>query len=301
MEMKLEKKKLKRKLAGKNELIAMAFILPALILFVFTKYVPIFMGVFISFFDIDIVNLPGKFCGFDNYIRAISDKMFFSSMWHNIKFLIYSLLMCFWPPIVAAILIDEVRKHKTLLRVLYFIPAVAPGLAMTIIWKYVWNPDYGLANFIIGLFGVEPQAWLNDPNLVYFCMHFSGLIMVGGMNMLIYLAALQEVPKEMYEAAMLDGAGFIQRLRYITFPAIKSNIATMFLLSFTGVFSQLEAVLMWTDGGPFGETETLLSYAYKQATSSLDYSYAITMATIVFVITFVLTAIIQKAVNKIDD
>ena len=114
----MKKKLSNKKMTLKNEMIAMAFILPALLLFILTKYVPILMGVFISFFDIDIVNLPGDFCGFDNYIRAINDKMFFSSMWHNIKFLIYSLLMCFWPPIVAAILIDEVRKHKTLLRVI---------------------------------------------------------------------------------------------------------------------------------------------------------------------------------------
>ena len=209
--------------------------------------------------------------------------------------------MNFWPPIVAAMLINEIRKGKVVFRVLYFIPAVAPGLAMTVIWKYFWNPDYGMANYFIGLFGAAPRAWLNDPNWVYFCMHFSGLVIVGGMNMLIYLAALQNVPQELYESAMLEGAGFLQRIRYITIPAIREIVMSMFLLSFTGVFNALENVLVWTDGGPFGKTETLLSYAYKQALTSLDYSYAITMATIVFFITFILTALIKKILVKIED
>ena len=287
--------------AVKGELIALLFILPALLLFLLTKYVPILMGMFISFFDIDIVNLPGKFCGFHNYMRAFGDPNFYTAMWHNIKFLFYQVTMCFWPPILAAILINEVRKGKTILRVLYFIPAVAPGLAMITIWKYFWNPDYGLANYLIGLFGMDPRAWLNDPKLVYFCMHFSGLVIVGGMNMLIYLAALQDVPQELYESAMMDGAGFLKRLWYVTIPNIKGIIASMFLLSFTGVFNALENVLMWTGGGPYGATETLLSYAYKQALSSLDYSYAITMATIVFLITFILTMVIRKLLSKMDD
>ncbi len=290
-----------KKASFKNEIVALLFILPALILFLLTKYVPIVMGIFISLFDIDIVNLPGKFCGLNNYIRAFSDGKFYSSIWHNIKFMIYSLAMNFWPPIVAAMLINEIRKGKVVFRVLYFIPAVAPGLAMTVIWKYFWNPDYGMANYFIGLFGAAPRAWLNDPNWVYFCMHFSGLVIVGGMNMLIYLAALQNVPQELYESAMLEGAGFLQRIRYITIPAIREIVMSMFLLSFTGVFNALENVLVWTDGGPFGKTETLLSYAYKQALTSLDYSYAITMATIVFFITFILTALIKKILVKIED
>ncbi len=285
----------------RNEMVAFLFILPPLVLFVLTKYVPILMGMFISFFDIDIVHLPGDFCGFDNYIRAFTDSKFYSSLWHNIKFMIYGLVMGFWPPILAALLIDEVRKGKTIMRVLYFIPAVAPGLAMTIIWKYFWNPDYGFANYLLSLLGMGPRAWLNDPNLVYFCMHFSTLIIVGGMNMLIYLAALQNVPKEQYEAALIDGAGLLKRVRYITLPGIKGIISSMFLLNFTGVFNVLEAVLMWTDGGPYGKTETLLSYAYKQALNSLDYSYAITMATIVFLITFVLTVFVRKLVSKVED
>ena len=290
-----------KKASFKNEIVALLFILPALILFLLTKYVPIVMGIFISLFDIDIVNLPGKFCGLNNYIRAFSDGKFYSSIWHNIKFMIYSLAMNFWPPIVAAMLINEIRKGKVVFRVLYFIPAVAPGLAMTVIWKYFWNPDYGMANYLIGLFGAAPRAWLNDPNWVYFCMHFSGLVIVGGMNMLIYLAALQNVPQELYESAMLEGAGFLQRIRYITIPAIREIVMSMFLLSFTGVFNALENVLVWTDGGPFGKTETLLSYAYKQALTSLDYSYAITMATIVFFINFILTALIKKILVKIED
>ena len=258
------------------------------------KYIPISLGTYMSFFDMDIVNLPGDFVWFKNYLRAFGDARFYASMWHNVKFFLYSLTMTFWEPIILAILINETRKSRLTFRMLYFIPAIVPGIAMMILWKYFWQPDYGLANFIIEKLGFEGQLWLNDKNLVYFCMNFPGMVIYGGMNMVIYLAALQNVPDEQYEAMYLEGAGFIKRMKYVTFPNLKGTVTTMLVLSMTQVFNSLDNILIWTGGGPAGATETLLVYAYKQATGSLDYSYAITMATLAFVFTFILTTVIQR-------
>ena len=108
---------------NKEQASAFMFLLPALVLFALFKYYPILQGFFISFFEIDIVNLPGRFVGFDNYIRAFSDTNFYGALLHNIYFWVVGLIMNFWPPIVLALLIDELRKCKTLLRTLYFIPA----------------------------------------------------------------------------------------------------------------------------------------------------------------------------------
>jgi len=282
----------------KSELSAMAFIAPSLLLFLAFKYYPIISGIFVSFFDIDIVNLPGRFTGFDNYIRAFTDSRFYAALWHNVKFLFYTIIMNFWCPIVLAIMINEVHKKKqTVFRMLYFIPAVAPTIAMTVLWKYFWKPDYGLANYLIGLIGIEPQMWLNSKTWVYFCMNFPSLVICGGMNMVIYLAALQDVPNELYESAMIDGAGFLRRIWSITLPQIKNVIMAMLLLCVMNVFNTMENVLVYTGGGPGGSTETMLLYAYKQASGSLDYSYAIAMATIVFFLTLTITAVL----NRIQD
>lgn len=286
------------KLGTKTEMVGLLLLLPAVASLVIFKYFPVILGIFESFFKMDIVNLPGKFIGFDNYIRAFSDKQFLGAFWHNAKFFIYGLLMHFWLPIILAMLIDETKKGKTFFRLGYFIPACTPAIAMTILWKYFWQPDYGLANFFMTKMGLEPQLWLNDPNLVYFCMSFPGFVICGGMNMVIYLAALQDVPRELYEAAMIDGASIIQRIRYVTLPSIKHIVVLMLTLSIIGSLNSMENVLVTTGGGPSNATQTMYLYAYQVGTNTMDYSYAMTMMTIVFVLTMTLTIIFNRITKE---
>jgi len=127
-----------------------------------------------------------------------------------------------------------------------------------------------------------------------------GMILSGGMGMVIYLAAMQDVPKEHYEAAMIEGAGFFRRFFSITLPEIKNIIGIMFVLDVIGRFNEITTPLVMTGGGPVGSTETLILYAYKQATHHLDYSYAITMANIVFAIVLIITAFQMKLTGKED-
>ena len=170
----------------RNEMLALALLAPTIALFVLFKYYPIISGVFISFFKINIVKLPGDFCGFDNYIRAFKDARFYAALFNNLKHFAYIMAMNFWCPILLAILVDETKKSKGIFRLLYFIPSVAPAIVMTLLWKYFWQPDYGLANFLIGKLGVPPQLWLNDKALVYFCMYFPNLVIVGGMQLVSF-------------------------------------------------------------------------------------------------------------------
>lgn len=292
------KKKRGLKLGTKTEIIGFLLLLPAVASLVIFKYFPILLGIFESFFKIDIVNLPGKFIGFDNYVRAFSDKQFLGSFWHNAKFFIYGLIMNFWVPIVLAMIIDETKKGKTFFRLGYFIPACTPAIAMTILWKYFWQPDYGLANFFMTKIGLEPQLWLNDPHLVYFCMSFPGLIIGGGMNMIIYLAALQDVPRDQYEAAMIDGASIMQRIRYITLPGIKNVVVLMLTLSIMNSLNSMENVLVTTGGGPSNSTQTMYLYAYQVGVNTMDYSYAMAMMTIIFLITMTLTLVFNKITKE---
>lgn len=290
----------KIKLGVRKDIAGLLLLLPAVASLILFKYVPVLLGVFESFFKIDIVNLPGKFIGIDNYIRAFTDKQFMGSILHNIKFFVYGLVMNFWVPIVLAMLVDETRKGKTMFRLGYFIPACTPAIAMQVLWKYFWQPDYGLANFIMGKLGIAPQLWLNDPHLVYFCMTFPGLVVCGGMNMVIYLAALQDVPREHYEAAIIDGASIFQRIRYVTLPSIKNIVVLMLTLSIIGSLNSMENVLVMTGGGPSNSTQTMYLYAYQVGVNTMDYSYAMTMCTIVFAITMVLTIVFNK-VTKAND
>ena len=290
--------KKKKKLGMRTEMAGILLLLPCVASLFLFKYLPIALGFFVSFFKIDIVNLPGEFIGFGNYIRAFKDSQFLEAFVHNVKYFAYGLVMNFWVPIVLAMLVGETRKGRTLFRLGYFIPACTPAIAMTVLWKYFWQPDYGLANFLLGKLGLEPQLWLNDPSLVYFCMAFPSLVICGGMNMVIYLAALQDVPRELYEAAMIDGATIIQRIRHITLPAIKNIVVLMLTLSIINAFNAMENILVLTGGGPMNSTQTMFLYAYQVGVNTMDYSYAMTMCTIVFVFVMTLTVVFNKITNK---
>lgn len=291
-------KKVSFKEKNHKNLVGILFLLPTIILMFLFKYIPIGVGIFGSFFDLNIIDLPGKFVGFENYARAFKDPIILQTLWVNIKMAFYSTVMTFWPPILCAILINEVRgKWQALYRLMYFIPAVTPTVAGTILWKYVWNPDYGIANALMGALGISEQLWLNDANLVFFCMNFPGLIICGGMNMVIYLSALQNVSQELYEAAVLDGAGIVKRVKYITLPTIKDTVGTMYILAMIGFFNACEGPMLLTGGGPGTTTTPVLLYAW-QASQSQDYAYAVTIATMVFVLVLVLTALVQKISKK---
>lgn len=267
------------------------FLVPAIISFALFKYYPIILGFFVSFFHVDIVNLPGEFIGLDNYIKAFRDPSFWNAIRNTFQFLGVSLLMNFWVPIVLATLINEVRRGKTFMRTMYFIPAVAPGIAMSVLWKYIWQPDYGLANYLMKVLNLPTQKWLNDPMLVKWCMQFPGLIIGGGMTMVIYLAALQDVPEDQHESALLDGASFLRRIFSISLPQIMPTVVTMLVLAVIDVFNMFDNVQIMTGGGPAGSTETMVLYAYEQAYTFLDYGYAIALSCLTFLCVFILTVI----------
>ncbi|MBO5060111.1 MAG: sugar ABC transporter permease [Clostridia bacterium] len=301
-EIKTEKKKNKVMLRQgvRKEVLGLMLLLPALASILLFKYFPIVLGVFETFFKMNIVKLPGEFIGFDNYIRAFTDKQFLGAFLHNAKAFCYSLCMNFWVPIVLAMLVDEARRGKTIFRLLYFIPACAPSIAMTVLWKFFWQPDYGLANYILSIFGIPGQMWLNSESWVYFCIYFPHLVISGGMNLVIYLAALQDVPGELYEAALVDGVGIFNRIRYITIPCIKHIIILMLTLSIINAFNLMENIMILTGGGPSNSTQTMLLYAYQQGVNSMDYSYAMTMTTIIFIVTMTLTVVFNKVTREKD-
>jgi len=274
----------------KAQLIGWLFLLPALVSFSLFKYYPILLGIAVSFFKVDIVHMPGAFIGLSNYARMFTDHFFQTAIRNNFEFRAIGLVMTFWMPILLATLVNEVGKGKTFFRTMYYIPAIAPGIAMMVLWKYIWQPDFGLANFIVRSLGGQDQLWLNDAKLVKWCMSVPGLLMGGGMNMLIYLAALQDIPEEQHESALLDGAGFIKRITRISLPQIVPIITTMLVLAVIGSFNAFDNIMIMTQGGPSGSTETIISYAYKQAYfGNLDYGYSLSMTTTTFLIVFVLT------------
>jgi len=180
----------------------------------------------------------------------------------------------------------------------YFLPAVAPGICIAILFRYLWQPDYGFANQIMMFLNLPEQMWLNDDMMVKWCIKAQGFILGGGMSMLIYLAALKEIPMELFEAAYMDGASFLQRVRYIVFPSISSVIKVLFIMQMIADLNSFDEVLTMTGGGPAGATETMILYAYNTAVQKMDYSYSAAMANIVMILALGITAFHTYASSK---
>ncbi|AEE97258.1 carbohydrate ABC transporter permease [Mahella australiensis] len=280
-----------RSLEQHNNIQGWLFLLPAIIAFGLFKYYPIIEGIFVSFFRFNIANPPGEFVGLQNYIRMFSDADLKTAALNTIEFTGISFLFGFWGPIVLAILMNEVRRFNAFFRTMYYIPAIAPGIAMLVLWKYIWNPDYGLANYLISLVGLPPQLWLNDPAQVKWVMFFPGLIIVGGTNYLIYLAAVQDTPIELFEAASIDGAGFFQKLWHILLPSIMPVVQIMALLQVIGAMQIFDQPMIMTGGGPAGASETISLYAFKTAYTGNDYGYAMAILVGLFIVLIILSYI----------
>jgi multiple sugar transport system permease protein len=280
------------------------FVLPALIVFIVFKYYPIAMGVGISFFKYQIMSPPGIFIGFGNYIRAFKDPYVLNALRNNFEFWIIMLVLNFWVPLALAIMVNEVTKHTGIIRTMFYIPAILPTVVVTILWKYIWQPDYGLANFLMGKVGLPHQLWLNSTLLVKWCMRFPYLFIFAGlsagMDFIIYLAGLSNVPRELYESAELDGAGFWRRLFRITLPMIRSTISMLLITNTIAIFNLFDEPKIMTGGGPAKSTETLVLYAFDKAYTGGEFSYATTITTIAFCIVFMLTVMQMRLQRRSD-
>ena len=206
--------------------------------------------------------------------------------------------MGFCVPILQALLIGSLNGAlKNVFKYFFLLPAASPGVASMALWKYIWEPEGGLANVVVEFFGLGPYGWLASKELVKFCLRFPG-ILGGGINVLIYLVAIDNVPQEMYEAARLDGASEFRQLLSITLPNITGMIGIQFLLSLTSSLLAFDDVYVLTQGGPARESETLVMGIYNQVYTYNQYGKGMATSVFVLVVTIILSMIQLKVQKK---
>lgn len=284
---------------NKQKLAAVLFLLPGILTFLLFRYYPMVKAIIMSFYDYSIMNPPGNFVGFGNYAKAIKDPMV-GLVWKNTATIVGLGLVGFLIPVVLAILLDEVRGGKVVFRTIYIIPAIMPMMVTIVLWKWFYNPDYGLLNIIRQGVGAQPLGWLNDPRLAKLCLVIPGFF-APGYTALIYLAALQGIPKSMYEAAIIDGAGYWQKLWYITLPRILPMMGIMLIMNLIGSFQMFEAPFVYTGGGPLNSTKVVALYIYEEAFNFYRMGYGTTMAVMLFIFLMILTWIQVRFFNTDPD
>jgi multiple sugar transport system permease protein len=264
------------------------FLGPAVVTFLIFRYYPLVQGLYMSLFRWNLMDPPGTFVGLNNLSLAITSPLFHEVLINTLLLYLFGMLFGFWVPIVQSLFLNEIRRGHYLYRFLYVLPVAVPGIAFLIVWKYIWHPEAGLANALMQAFSLPKQFWLGDPELVKITLRLPGLL-GGGMGILIYLAAIQNISPEIIEAAIMDGANAWQRTWRIIVPNITPIIGILFVLSLTGSLLAFDDVWVMTGGGPGYSSTTLVMGVYQQAFVQNQYGMGSAWAVWILILTLVFT------------
>jgi multiple sugar transport system permease protein len=271
---------------------AYVFLLPGVLIFsVFTLAALIF-AVYLTFHRWSIIEPDKPFVGLQNYRDMIHDDQFTGSVLNTIYFSGASVPLSMAIGLLLALLVNLPLRFRGLFRTAFYLPVVTPFVVSAILWKWLYNGDYGLFNYYLLKAHIidGPLLWLSDKNLAMPAVILMSVWAGTGFSMVVYLAGLQAIPEELYESARLDGAGAWQRLRYITIPMLRPT--TLFLLVM-GIISSLQVftqIFVMTSGGPVNRTTTMVYYMYLWAFKYFDMGYASTLAFALFFMLLVFTA-----------
>lgn len=265
------------------------FILPWLIgLIVFTA-LPMLAAVYISMTDWDIVG-NAHFIGLQNYVKLFQEENFIRSLWVTVRYAIIAVPLTIATSLTIAVLLSKNYKGTGIFRVIYYMPAIVSGVAVAIVFKWILDPNYGLLNGILRFFHIQGSDWLYDPNWVlpsYLIMAIWG----AGGGLLTYLAALKDIPEDLYGAAMIDGANTFQKVRYITVPLMTPVIFYNLVLGIIGAFRKFTDAYVL--GGAGKEGNFYMVYLYEEAFSHYRMGYATALAWVLFAIILLLTFVVN--------
>lgn len=275
--------------------------LPMIIVFYLFVWRPTVMGAWWSFHGMKGYS-PQEFIGLRNYIEVITDTQFPRVMWNTVQYVLWSLVIGYLPPLAVAMALNEVIYGKSLFRTIIYLPVVIPGIAAMLMWYFIYFPDQtGLLNQVIMTFGFEPQKWLNDPDMVIVLLIIQMTWKGFGGAVLMYFAALQGVSVELYEAATIDGAGMLKKIRYVTIPQISGVLLLTFVNQIIGVFQVLQEPMTMTGGGPDGASISLGYQLYRYGFVSGRAGHAMALGVIIFAILMVLTVVYNVMDKRIQE
>ena len=256
-------------------LTAWAFMAPAVGSVALWAYLPLLRGMVMAFQDYRILG-KSRFIGMDNFIEAVGQDTFWRGITNSFEFTLWLLGLGFFLPIAIALVLHEIPKGKVLFRVLYYLPAVTTSVVVAMLFKQFWEPTpHGLANTVLGWLHLpNDHKWLQDPSEAMFAVVVPLVWASAGPGCIIYLAALQGIPDEMYEAADLDGASFWTKIFRITLPTLSPLILINLVGATIAAFKIMEPVLVQTGGGPDYRTHTVGLEVWQNAFIYLKFGYA---------------------------
>ncbi len=280
--------------AWRNFRAGLLFGAPAIIgLLAFSIY-PILSSLVDSFTSFDMIR-PAKFVGLGNYTTLFTqDSLFWSTLYNTIYYVIFAVPLGIIVAFLLAMLLNQKIRGLSIYRTIFYLPSITPFVASAVLWVWVFNPQYGLLNTILAFVGVKGPGWLGDPNWSKPALILMSIWGVGGL-MVIFLAGLQGVPSEQYEAAGIDGANRWQLLRHVTIPFMGPYFLFGLVAGLIGGFQYFTQVYVMTQGGPANSTNVYALYLFQNAFSYFKMGYASAMAWILFLLIAACTALVFRS------
>jgi multiple sugar transport system permease protein len=285
--------------APRDERTAWGMMAPFLVLYLLFVIGPTIYALLLSLFNGSLVRSGlGSWAGLGNYAEALKSPDFWSALWHTIYFTILTT-----PPLVVlafvfALLADRVVRGRAFFRFAFFAPYVLPSAVMSLIWVWIYTPAIGLAEGWLGAIGITAPNWLGDPTWAMPSIAIATVWWTLGFNFVLYLAGLQDIPRELYEAASLDGASPWQQIRRITVPLLGRTTTLVTVLQVIASLKIFDQIYIMTSGGPNFSTEPSLEYIYDQSFTNLRIGYGSAVSMLLFLVilavSFVWLAIVRR-------
>lgn len=285
----IPKPRRRRSLLWREHVDGYVFILPWMIGFFVFVFGPMVASLLISFMHWEIVT-PPRWAGFAQYARLFNDSRFYLSLYNTAYYVFIGVPLHLFLALLAALAMNLNLRGIRFYRTVYFIPSITPVVASSLLWLWIFNPEFGLANAVLNWFGLPSLYWLQDPRLAKPAFIIMSFWTIGG-QMVILLAGLKGIPKALYEAAEMDGAGRWASFRHITLPMLSPAIFFNLILAIIGAFQVFTQSYIITGGGPENATLFYVLYLYRMAFENFRMGYASAMAWVLFVIILLFTFI----------
>jgi multiple sugar transport system permease protein len=265
------------------------FVAPWIIGFVIFGLYPIITSFYYSMTRYDVLRIP-QYIGLANYQHLLfEDPVFWTSVWNTLFYTVIRVPIAIFLSLILAVLVNQAVGGMRWFRTMYFIPSIVTGVVLSVLWLWIFNPEYGLINAALARINIDGPLWLQDPFWSKPALIIMSLWSVGGPRMLVFLAALQGISQQLYEAIELDGGGWWAKFRHVTVPTISP---VLFLWAVLEVIASLQVFVeayVMTEGGPLQSTLFYNLYLYQKAFDDFEMGYASAMAWILLVITLVAT------------
>ena len=281
---------------------ALFFLAPGVLAIGIFFFVPVIAAFVLSFTDFDIYALGNfdnaRFIGFKNYVQLFEDPLFWKALKNTLYFLIIGGPLSIVVSLGTALLLQsKLVRFKGLFRVAYFAPVVTTLVAVAVVWGFIYHPRFGLLNYALSWAGIDPIDWLGDPNWAMPAIILMAVWKNFGYNMIIFIAGLQNIPRELYEAASIDGANKLQQFRAITLPMLAPTTLFITIITMIGYFQLFAEPYVMTQGGPLNSTMSIVLMMYERGFRWWNMGFSAAIAFVLFA--FILVAsFIQTQLQK---